>query len=62
MWGESLQSNYNANFMNITLKNGSRSGMGSGSRTTNIRLGLKTGGIFYFRIEMGYGFGNLPRL
>jgi hypothetical protein len=54
---------YNANFMNITLKNGSR-GSGNGEvdlRTTNLRLGLKTGGIFYFRIEMGYGFGNLPK-
>ena len=54
---------YNGNFMNITLKNGSR-GSGNGEvdlRTTNLRLGLKTGGIFYFRIEMGYGFGNLPK-
>ena len=30
--------------------------------TTNLRLGLKTGGIFYFRIEMGYGLGNLPEI
>ena len=30
-------------------------------RTTNLRLGLKTGGAFYFKIEMGYGFGNIPK-
>ena len=40
---------YNANFMNITLENGSR-GSGNGEvdlRTTNLRLGLKTGGILF---------------
>ena len=32
-----------------------------GSKNNNLRLGLKTGGAFYFRIEMGYGFGDLPK-
>ena len=30
-------------------------------RTTNLRIGLKTGGTFYFRIEMGYGLGDIPK-
>ncbi|MGB1361796.1 MAG: hypothetical protein ACPH4K_03140 [Flavobacteriaceae bacterium] len=54
---------YKVNFMNVALENGSK-GSGNGKvdlRTTNLRLGLKTGGAFYFRIEMGYGFGDLPK-
>jgi len=54
---------YKVNFTNIALENGS-TGSGNGEadlRTTNLRLGLKTGGALYFRIEMGYGFGNLPK-
>lgn len=54
---------YKVNFMNVDLQNGSK-GSGNGNvdlRTTNLRLGLKTGGTFYFRIEMGYGFGDLPK-
>ena len=50
--------------MNIALENGSI-GFGSGKvdmRTTNLRLGLKAGDPFYFRIEMGYGFGDLPKV
>ena len=55
---------YNANFMNVSLKNGSL-GSGNGKvdlTTTNLRIGMKTGGDFYFRIEMGYGLGNLPEI
>jgi hypothetical protein len=28
--------------------------------TTNLKLGLKTGGTFYFRVELGYGLGEVP--
>ena len=55
---------YNANFMNVSLKNGSV-GSGKGKvdlTTTNLRIGMKTGGTFYFRIEMGFGIGNLPKI
>ena len=41
-----------------------RKGSGSGSvsiSTTNLRLGLKTGGTVYFRIEAGYGIGDIPQ-
>ena len=31
-------------------------------RTTNFRFGLKTGGSFYLRIEIGYGLGNIPNI
>ena len=54
---------YKVNFMDVALENGSK-GSGNGNvdlRTTNLRLGLKTGGTFCFRIEMGYGFGDLPK-
>lgn len=39
---------------------------GSGSteialNTTNLKLGFKTGGRIYFRVEMGYGTGDLPQ-
>ena len=29
--------------------------------TTNLKLGLKTGGVLYFRIEVGYGLGSPPK-
>lgn len=29
--------------------------------TTNLKLGLKTGGRIYFRLEAGYGIGTLPQ-
>lgn len=28
--------------------------------TTNLKLGLKTGGTVYFRLELGYGLGSIP--
>ena len=55
---------YKVNFMNIDLENGSK-GSGSGKvdmRTTNVRFGFKTGGSFYFRIEIGYGLGDIPNM
>jgi hypothetical protein len=29
--------------------------------TMNLKLGLKTGNTFFFRIEAGYGFGDIPQ-
>ena len=29
-------------------------------KTTNFRLGYKTAGDLYLRIEMGYGIGDVP--
>lgn len=54
---------YDVKFTNVILENGSK-GYGSEKidmRTTNLRIGLKTGGTFYFRIEMGYGLGDIPK-
>ena len=54
---------YNVKFTNVIIENGSK-GYGSEKidmRTTNLRIGLKTGGTFYFRIEMGYGLGDIPK-
>lgn len=54
---------YDVKFTDVTLENGSK-GYGSEKidmRTTNLRIGLKTGGTFYFRIEMGYGLGDIPK-
>ena len=54
---------YKVDYINVALENGSK-GSGNGKvdmRTTNLRLGLKTGGVFYFKIEMGYGFGDIPK-
>lgn len=28
--------------------------------TLNVKLGIKTGRVFYFRMEVGYGFGTIP--
>jgi hypothetical protein len=28
--------------------------------TVNLKIGAKLGRVFYFRVELGYGFGNLP--
>lgn len=29
-------------------------------KTTNLKLGVKTGGRVYFRLELGYGIGTIP--
>ncbi|MBR98421.1 MAG: hypothetical protein CMC57_00440 [Flavobacteriaceae bacterium] len=54
---------YNVKFTNVILENGSKGYGGEkiDMRTTNLRIGLKTGGTFYFRIEMGYGLGDIPK-
>tara|TARA_B100000767_G_C19684819_1_gene501251 strand:- start:499 stop:1191 length:693 start_codon:yes stop_codon:yes gene_type:complete len=46
-------------------ENGNR-GRGSGSistkiSTTNLKVGIKTGGRVYFRLEVGYGIGTIPK-
>lgn len=53
----------NAAYNSIDLGSG-RTGSGSTKialNTTNLKLGLKTGGRIYFRLELGYGFGDLPK-
>lgn len=54
----------NADYNNISLDNG---GTGYGAskialNTTNLKLGLKTGGRLYFRVEVGYGMGDIPQI
>ena len=52
-----------ASFNNVSLDQG-RTGSGSTEislDTTNFKLGIKTGGRIYFRMEFGYGMGNLPK-
>ena len=49
-------------YNNISLDFG-KTGSGSTEialNTTNLKLGLKTGGKIYLRLEMGYGLGDLP--
>jgi len=49
-------------YNNISLDFG-KTGSGSTEialNTTNLKLGLKTGGRIYLRLEMGYGLGDLP--
>lgn len=52
-------------FKNVTLEKDGNSGTGQGFitqklNTTNIKLGIKTEGRIYFRLEIGYGFGDIP--
>ncbi|MDA9572467.1 hypothetical protein N9R44_03775, partial [Flavobacteriaceae bacterium] len=28
--------------------------------TTNFKIGIKTGGTIFFRLELGYGVGSIP--
>ena len=49
-------------YTNISLDFG-KTGSGSTEialNTTNLKLGIKTGGRIYLRLEMGYGLGDLP--
>ena len=49
-------------YNNISLDFG-KTGSGSSKialNTTNLKLGLKTGGRIYLRLEMGHGIGDLP--
>lgn len=52
-----------ANYNDISLDFG-KTGSGSTEialNTTNLKLGFKTGGSIYFRVEVGYGMGDLPQ-
>lgn len=58
--------NTDLTFTNVTLSDDNgNSGNGIVSvkeklNTTNVKLGIKTGGRIYFRLEVGYGFGTIP--
>jgi len=52
-------------FNNLTFSDETGSTQGSAKvplvlNTTNLKLGLKTGGSFFFRFEIGYGLGDIP--
>tara|TARA_B100000767_G_C19778143_1_gene543986 strand:+ start:10287 stop:10976 length:690 start_codon:yes stop_codon:yes gene_type:complete len=52
-------------FKDVTLKEDGNQGTGEGKNsykvnTTNLKLGIKTGGKVYFRLELGYGIGSIP--
>ena len=54
-------------FTGLLFSNTSNNVVGSGSTkfdldTSNFKIGLKTGGTFYFRFELGYGVGDIPKL
>jgi len=51
----------NPETVNGTIYNGVASG-DVDINTTNIKLGVKLGKKFYFRIEAGYGFGDIPQV
>ncbi len=53
-------------FQNVSFEENGLRGVGAASvsqdlSTTNIKLGVKTGGRIYFRLELGYGFGDIPQ-
>ena len=59
------QFNTNLTFYDLEFSEDGQSTTGTAStdfnfNTTNLKLGIKTGGSFYFRFEVGYGFGNIP--
>lgn len=56
---------FNAEVSNIEETEFDDGSIGTGEtnikfNTFNLKLGAKLGRAFYFRIELGYGFGNLP--
>ena len=51
-------------FNDLTFSNDTSINNGSAKvplelNTTNLKLGIKTGGSFFFRFEIGYGFGDI---
>ena len=53
-------------FENVSFEEEGLRGVGTASvsqkiSTTNLKLGVKTGGRIYFRLELGYGFGDIPQ-
>ena len=50
-------------FSNQEVDEGINDGVGTIKQkisTSNLKLGIKTSGRFYFRFEIGYGFGDIP--
>ena len=52
-------------FKDLTFEEDGNQGTGEGKAsskisTTNLKLGIKTGGKVYFRLELGYGIGSIP--
>lgn len=52
-------------FNDVSFEEDGETGTGKGSintnvNTTNVKLGIKTGGRIYFRLEIGYGIGDIP--
>ena len=52
-------------FTDLIFSNALETITGSGStnldlETTNFKIGIKTGGTFYFKFEVGYGMGIIP--
>lgn len=61
------QSQFNTNlvYYNLNFNDEIQSVTGTGAAkfdftTTNLKLGIKTKDTFYFRFEVGFGFGNIP--
>ena len=61
------QSKLDANFIfkELFFSDNTMSNLGSAKvplelKTTNLKLGIKTGDTFFFRFEIGYGIGNIP--
>lgn len=49
-------------FLETDFDSGSYSGKADlNFNTLNLKLGAKLGRVFYFRIEVGYGFGKIPQ-
>lgn len=58
----SLDGSYtNADTVNGTVYDGVATGEVD-IKTTNVKIGAKLGKKFYFRIEAGYGFGDMPKV
>ncbi|MCF6280571.1 MAG: hypothetical protein L3J14_09535 [Flavobacteriaceae bacterium] len=58
----SLDGSYtNAETVNGTVYDGIATGVVD-IKTTNLKIGAKLGKKFYFRIEAGYGFGDMPKV
>ncbi len=58
--------NVDVNIEGVNFDVSGMKGVGSGSgnikiNTTNLKMGIKTGGTIYFRAELGYGFGSIPK-
>ena len=52
-------------FKDLTFEEDGNQGTGVGKAsskisTKNLKLGIKTGGKIYFRLELGYGIGSIP--